>query len=93
MNLLTSLHSFFKMGRAGGQEEVEATGLEADLEVVKLEETSGGGGQYYEQEEDEKDHEEEGHEEGEEGHEEGVGLDDEGVGWQVCFRIHILTPI
>jgi hypothetical protein len=87
MNLLTSLHSIFQDGESwGGQEEVEATRLEADLEVVKLEETSGGGGQYYEQEEDEKDHEEE-------GHEDGVGLDDEGVGWRVWFRIHILTPI
>jgi hypothetical protein len=53
--------------------EVEAAGLEADLEAAELEETSDGGGQYFEEEEDEEDHKEE------EGHEEGAGLDDEGV--------------
>jgi hypothetical protein len=48
------------------EEEVEATGLEDDLDKDR--------GQDSEKEEDE------GHEEGEEGHEDGAGLYDEGVG-------------
>jgi hypothetical protein len=55
----------------GREEEVEVVGLEEDLDVARLEDTSEGGGQ---------DSEEEGHEEGEEGHEDGARLYDEGVG-------------
>jgi hypothetical protein len=51
------------------EEEVEATGLEEDLDE--------DGGQDFEEEEDEDD--EEGHEEWEEGHEDGAELYDEGV--------------
>jgi hypothetical protein len=50
---------------------VEDIGLEEDLDVTGLEDTSDGGGH---------DCEEEVHKEGEEGHEEGAGLYDEGVG-------------
>jgi hypothetical protein len=49
----------------GQEKEVEATGLEEDLDAVRLEDTSDGEGQ-----EDEE----------EEGHVEGAGLYDEGVG-------------
>jgi hypothetical protein len=76
MNLLTSLHSIFQDGESLGQEEeVEAVGLEVDLEAARLEKTSDGGGNDSEREEDEEEHRE-----GEEGHKEGVGLDNEGVG-------------
>jgi hypothetical protein len=45
MNLLTSLHSIFQNEESlGRDEEVEAAGLEADLEVAELKETSNGGG-------------------------------------------------
>jgi hypothetical protein len=45
MNLLISLHSIFQDEKSlVREEEVEATGLEEDLEDVGLEETSNGGG-------------------------------------------------
>jgi hypothetical protein len=73
MNLLISLHSIFQDEKSlVREEEVEAAGLEEDLEDVGLEETSNGGGHDSEDEEDE--------DEDEEGHEDSAGLDDEGVG-------------
>jgi hypothetical protein len=68
MNLLISLHSIFQDEKSLVQEEeVEAAGLEEDLEDVGLEETSNGGGQDSEDED-------------EEGHEDSARLDNEGVG-------------
>jgi hypothetical protein len=52
MNLLTSLNSISQdEDSLGWEEEVEAVGLDEDLDATRLEDTSDGGGQDSEEEE------------------------------------------